>query len=212
MNKLKQYAYTVSLVTEIPKLGRLEYPLKVIADTPDGMCVEPQDVWNALGYTNIPEFDESAALEFESKALMLFQSFTSVRIRRTTAPGINKGYLTQVFLRGKAFTRSLTVYFTWENTLAQPLNEDDVDCLSFGGVVDLVDSQFPEEFVWDTETYIGKHVSLPVSIYARGASVGITKVHVDVHGEKQQVFRGDPVRILDLVVQAKANCQSKGLL
>lgn len=210
MNRLKRYLFTAVLRRDLLKEGRTELPVEIIAITPEGMFAEAQDVWAALDYTSVPEFSETAAVEFESRLFTMFPQFTSVRIRRTSAPGIHKGHLTQVFLRGNAFPKACALYFTWENIPARPLSAADVDCLSFGGIVDLVDFQFPDEFIWNTETYIGKHVTLPVSIYARGSSIGITKVHVDAPGEPQQVFRGDPVRILDLVVQAKANCQPKG--
>lgn len=203
---LGQYAYTLTLTN-----GNVDYPVRVIADTPDGMLIEPDDFWPAIG-TGPHAFQDDpvrikAAVESMHKALRnRFSGFRGMEVRHTSRPTFNGAHV-QIHLKMKGKTKMHRMYFTWSNTLVRKLPAEAQ--IAFNDVVRHVGESFPYEFEWDEAEYQGKHKDLPITLFARGASMGICKVHVDMPTHAQQVFRGTAERFVDMIIQAKAYIEAR---
>lgn len=202
---LDQYAYSVTLTH-----GNVEYPIRVIADTSDGMMIEREDFWAALGtgpyaFMNEARHDTQAVESINKGLRSRFHSFSGMEVRVTTRPTYN-GAHAQIHLKMKGKNKMHRMYFTWENTLVRKLPAEEL--IAFKDVVRHIGESFPYEFNWDDEAeYMGKHNTLPITIFARGAQMGICKVHVDMPDKPQKVFRGSAARFVDMIIQAKAHIE-----
>lgn len=199
---LDQYAYTVTLTH-----GNVEYPIRVIADTSDGMLIEQDDFWAAIGTGPYAFMGDAirikAAVESIHQAVRSrYPGFRGMEIRHTSRPTFNGAHV-QIHMKMKGKDQMHRMYFNWANTLVRKMPAMEVT--TFNDVVRHVGESFPYEFNWEDEAeYQGKHSTLPITIFARGAQMGICKVHVDMPGKPQQVFRGSASRFVDMIIQAKA--------
>ncbi|MNQ43934.1 hypothetical protein D3C85_576740 [compost metagenome] len=199
---LSSYAYAIQWVS-----GNVSYPIRVIADRDVGMLLERDDVWQALGYT--PAYSEQEAGLLTHTLHSMFPAIDMIEIQVGYRPE-RTGHRVEVHIKARGVQRMHRMYFTWENTMARTLHKQDSGkTTTFGDIVAHVGDVYPDEFVWNLEKYIGRHKDLAITVYARGAHVGITKVHVDNPEHAQKVFRGDPDRIADLIEQAKAHCREQ---
>jgi len=203
--KLDQYAYVVTLTH-----ANVEYPVRVIADTHDGMFVESEDIWAALGtgqyaFMNDALADKKASESINQGMRSRFPGFSGLEVRISTRPTFN-GAHAQIHMKMKGKDKMHRMYFTWANTLLRRLPEEHL--VEFNDIVRHIGTAFPHEFNWDDEAdYQGKHNTLPITVFARGAQMGICKVHVDMPDKPQKVFRGSADRFVDLIIQAKAHIE-----
>jgi hypothetical protein len=197
---LDQYAYSVTFCH-----GNVEYPVRVIADTPDGMLIESEDFWAALGehlpWRGLVTQDEAATRMIAAGMRSRFPGFSGLEIRHTSRPNFNGAHV-QIHMRMKGKNKMHRMYLTWANTAVRKLPA--MELTTFNDVVRHVGESFPYEFEWDDDEYQGNHKELPITVFARGAQMGICKVHVDIPGKDQKVFRGSAARFVDMIIQAKA--------
>lgn len=196
---LDQYAYSVTFVAD-----NLVFPVRVIADTSEGMLIEAADVWKALGieyqWTGNPSADAVSAETIADKFRSRFKGFSGLQVHQVTIPN-RDGARVHIHLKMKGAERMHRLYFTWANTLVLKL--PDPHLITFKELSLHVGETFPQEFDWNQWEYEGKHRELPITVKIRGTHLGICKVHLDMPGQKQVVFRGDPYRVVDMIIQAK---------
>lgn len=196
------------------KSGNVTHPVRVIAETHEGYLLESHDFWNILGFgqgaelieADIPPYTPEAARELEKQLKSRFDAIYKLSIHVITHPSrAGHHVLVHMMLRRPDGKLNMRCYFTWEHTIVRALAPDNV--ITFNDITTMLDEVFVDEFVWDADEYMGKHKRLPVTVFARGAAMGIVKVHTDEPKHPQHVFRGTPKRLVDLVIQAKAHLQ-----